>query len=71
MLFHPSLDYGVADGYYDMVEALVGDVYKQGSLIPRLAAHTGVADYLDDLDEMEELSDMKAELMERVTGLFD
>ena len=68
MIFHPSLDYGIADGYYDLLDGLVGDVYKQASLIPRLAAHTGVSHYQEDLEEMEELSEMRTELMERVTG---
>jgi len=61
MIFQPSLDYGIADGYYDLVDGLVGDVYKQASL-------TGVSHYQEDLEEMEELSEMRTELMERVTG---
>lgn len=68
MIFHPSLDYGIADGYYDLVDGLVGDVYKQASLIPRLATHTGIAHYQEDLEEMDELSEMRTDLMERVTG---
>ena len=68
MIFHPSLDYGIADGYYDLVDGLVGDVYKHASLIQRLAEHTGVAHYQEDLEEMDELSEMRTELMERVTG---
>lgn len=68
MIFHPSLDYGIADGYYDLVDGLVGDVYKQASLIPRLAAHTGVVHYQEDLEEMDELSEMRTDLMERVSG---
>ena len=70
MIFHPSLDYGIADGYYDLVDGLIGDVYKQGSLIPRLAAHNDAPHYQDDLEDMEELSEMRTELMERVTGLL-
>jgi len=69
MIFHPSLDYGIADGYYDLVDGLVGDIYKQASLIPRLAAHTGVTHYQEDLEEMDDLCDMRTELMERVTGM--
>lgn len=69
MVFHPSLDYGMADGYYDLVDGLVGDVYKQASLISRLASHNGLPHYQEDLEEMDELSDMRSELMERVTGM--
>ena len=45
MVFLPSLDFGVADGFYDEIDGLVGDVYKQSSLIPRLAAHSGQQHY--------------------------
>lgn len=45
MVFIPSLDFGVADGFYDDVDGLVGDIYKQSSLIPRLANHSGQEHY--------------------------
>ena len=45
MVFLPSLDYGVADGFYDLVDGLVGDIYKQASLIGRLAGHSGQDHY--------------------------
>ena len=45
MLFNPSLDYGVADGFYDLIDGLVGDIYKQASQINRLAAHSGQEHY--------------------------
>ena len=44
MVFLPSLD-NVADSFYDLVDSLVGDVYKQASLIPRLASHSGQEHY--------------------------
>ncbi len=45
MLFNPSLDYGVADGFYDLIDGLVGDIYKQASQIDRLAPHSGREHY--------------------------
>nr|KAG5690881.1 hypothetical protein BaRGS_028913 [Batillaria attramentaria] len=45
MVFIPSVDFGVADGFYDLVDGLVGDVYKQASLIGRLATHSGQEHY--------------------------
>lgn len=45
MVFNPSLDYGVADGFYDLVDGLVGDIYKQASFVPRLATHSGQEHY--------------------------
>ena len=45
MVFRPSLDVGVPDGFYDLIDGLVGDVYKQASKINRLAAHSGQEHY--------------------------
>lgn len=44
MVFNPSLD-GVADGFYDLIDGLVGDIYKQSSKVKRLAAHSGQDHY--------------------------
>ncbi|XP_033732158.1 dynein beta chain, ciliary-like [Pecten maximus] len=71
MVFQPSLDYGVADGFYDLVDGLIGDIYKQASLIPRLAAHSGQEHYQPDLEDMEELSEMRQELMDRITNIMN
>lgn len=45
MVFTPSLDFGVADGFYDLIDGLIGDIYKQASKIKRLAAHSGQEHY--------------------------
>ena len=71
MVFIPSLDYGVADGFYDLVDGLVGDIYKQASLIERLATHSGQEHYQPDLEDMEELSDMRQELMDRIQNIMN
>ncbi|CAG5123286.1 unnamed protein product, partial [Candidula unifasciata] len=71
MVFVPSLDFGVADGFYDEVDGLVGDVYKQASLISRLAEHSGQQHYQPDLEDMEELSEMRQELMDRVQNIMN
>ena len=66
MIFTPSLDFGAADGYNDLVDSLIGDIFRQSSLIPRLATHNGQENYQQDCEEMEELSEMRNELMDRV-----
>ncbi|CAH1795230.1 unnamed protein product [Owenia fusiformis] len=71
MVFKPSLDYGVADGFYDLVDGLVGDIYKQASLIERLASHSGQSHYQPDLEDMEELSEMRQELMDKVQNVMN
>ena len=44
MVFLPSLD-NVADGFYDLVDCLMGDVFKQSSFISRLASHSAQEHY--------------------------
>ncbi len=45
MVFNPSLDAGVADSFYDLIDSLVGDIYKQASKVHRLALHSGQEHY--------------------------
>lgn len=45
MVFAPSLNYGDTDGFYELIESLIGSIYKQGSLIQRLAKHLGQENY--------------------------
>ena len=71
MVFKPSLDYGVADGFYDLIDGLVGDIYKQASKVSRLAAHSGQEHYQPDLEDMEELSEMRQELMDRIQNIMN
>ncbi|XP_071797739.1 dynein beta chain, ciliary isoform X1 [Asterias amurensis] len=71
MVFMPSLDYGIADGFYDLVEMLISDIYKMASLVKRLAEHNGSEHYQTDLEEMLDLSDMRQELMDRVNTIMN
>lgn len=45
ILFAPSLNFGDHDGFYEQIEGLIGTVFKQGSLIPRVANHMGQENY--------------------------
>ena len=45
MVFSPSLNYGDIDGFYELIEGLIGSIYKQGSLVQRLAKHLGQENY--------------------------
>ena len=71
MLFVPSLDDTAADGFYDLVDGLMADTYKQASKIKRLAAHSGQENYQPDMEDMVELSDMRADLMDRVQNIMN
>ena len=45
MVFVPSLDYNVPNGLYDLIDGIIADIYKQSSLVSRLAAHNGHEQY--------------------------
>ncbi|NXC72870.1 DYH9 protein, partial [Anhinga anhinga] len=66
LIFHPSLDPGTNDGFYDMVESLLNDIYRISSLVPRVAEHSGFPHYQADMEDMVDLADMRHELMGRV-----
>lgn len=71
MVFLPSLDFGVTDGFYELVERIVNDVYKMASLVKRLAEHNGSEHYQNDVEDMLDLSEMRQDLMDRVTGIMN
>lgn len=45
ILFSPSLFASDPDGFYELIEGLVGNIYRQASLIPRIASHIGKDSY--------------------------
>lgn len=45
IVFHPSLEDRAADGFYDLVEGLINDIYRISSLVPRLAEYNNVPHY--------------------------
>jgi len=45
LVYHPSLEMGVADGFYDMVDGLIGDIFRQSSKINRLAKQSNQEHY--------------------------
>jgi dynein heavy chain len=69
--FAPSLDMGTPDGYFDLVDGLMGDIYKQAAMINRLSSHSGVEHYQADMEDQDELSEMRSELMERVQNIMN
>uniref|UniRef100_A0A8B9IAP8 Dynein axonemal heavy chain 9 n=1 Tax=Anser brachyrhynchus TaxID=132585 RepID=A0A8B9IAP8_9AVES len=70
VIFRPSLDPGTNDGFYDMVEGLLNDIYRISSLVPRLAKHSGFPHYQADMEDMADLADMRHDLMGRVQAVM-
>ncbi|XP_030063865.1 dynein axonemal heavy chain 9 [Microcaecilia unicolor] len=66
MIFRPSLELGASDGFYDMIEGLVNDIYRISSLVARLAEHSPFHHYQADMEDMADLADMRNFLMECV-----
>ena len=56
-------------GFYTLVEGLLEDVFRFATLVPRLAAHHPQPDYLVDVDEIAELSDLRDEILQRVSAV--
>ncbi|XP_026855443.2 LOW QUALITY PROTEIN: dynein heavy chain 9, axonemal [Electrophorus electricus] len=66
MVFYPPLEFGAANGFYDLVESLINDIYTISSLVPRLAEDSGFLHYQADMEDMVDLADMRQLLMVRV-----
>ncbi|KAL1259213.1 hypothetical protein QQF64_009790, partial [Cirrhinus molitorella] len=66
MKFIPSLDRDGGDGLYELVEELLGDVFKMSAQVKRVAPHLSVEDYQADVEDMLDLIDLRQEVMERV-----
>ena len=56
------------NGFYALVEGLLDDVFRFGSLVPRVASHLDQPDYLTDVEEIEDLSDMREDILTRVSS---
>ena len=50
------------------MEGLIDDIFKFGSLMPRLHKQHNQSDYLGELDEIAELSDIRDEILSRVSA---
>ena len=71
MVFEPSLEQDESRGFSVMVEDLLDDMFGFASLIPRIAAHKGMVDYLPEVEELAELLDLREEIMTRVTSAIE
>nr|XP_006635186.1 PREDICTED: dynein heavy chain 9, axonemal isoform X1 [Lepisosteus oculatus] len=66
MMFHPSLDFGATDGFYDMMDGIINDIYRIASLVPRVAEYNTFPHYQADMEDMADLADMRQYLMDGV-----
>ncbi|XP_062322712.1 dynein axonemal heavy chain 11 isoform X2 [Osmerus eperlanus] len=68
--FLPSLEREAGDGLYELVETLVGDVFKMSSTVKRVASYLEMESYQDDMDDLLDLLDMRQHVMERVDDVL-
>nr|XP_020468391.1 dynein heavy chain 11, axonemal-like isoform X3 [Monopterus albus] len=71
MVFLPSLERDAGDGLYELIEGLVGDIFKISVNIKRVAAHLSVESYQDVMDDMLDLLDLRQEIMKQVESVLD
>ncbi|XP_078394996.1 dynein axonemal heavy chain 11-like [Cetorhinus maximus] len=71
IVFKPSLDKDAADGFYDLVEELISDIYKMAALVKRVADHLEIDNYQNDMEDILDLSDIRQEIMDRVTEVIN
>ncbi|KAF7658249.1 hypothetical protein LDENG_00015570 [Lucifuga dentata] len=70
MTFAPSLERDAGDGFYELIEGLVGDIFKTSVNISRVAAHLSTESYQEVMDDVLDLLDLRQEIMERVENVL-
>ena len=70
LVYNPSLNFGDHNGFYEQCEVNVGLVYQQAQLIPRIASHLPSKNYQQDLENKNDLAEMKNEFMDRVMNIL-
>ncbi|KAM3614782.1 uncharacterized protein V6R79_018954 [Siganus canaliculatus] len=70
MVFLPSLEQDAGDGLYELIEGLVGDIFKPSMNISRVADHVGMESYQDVMEHMLDLSALRQDIMERVESVL-
>ena len=47
---------------------LLDDIFRFGSVVSRVASHGDQSDYLNDVEEIDDLSEQREEIMQRVSA---
>ncbi|XP_076016721.1 dynein axonemal heavy chain 11 [Genypterus blacodes] len=70
LTFVPSVERDAGDGAYELIEGLVGDVFKTSVNINRVATHLSSESYQDVMDDMLDLLDLRQEIMDHVENVL-
>ncbi|XP_047143157.1 dynein beta chain, ciliary isoform X1 [Hydra vulgaris] len=71
LIFVPPLDFNCKGCFFTIVEEILSDIYSQASLINRLASHYDQPNYQYDIEVLEELSEMRTEILEHVSNVMN
>ncbi|XP_069504355.1 dynein axonemal heavy chain 11 [Ambystoma mexicanum] len=70
IIFKPSLEKEAGDGFYDLMEEVLRDIFKMSTKVKRVAQHLPDENYENDMDGMRDLSEIRQEIMDRVTSVI-
>ncbi|KAJ6666585.1 hypothetical protein lerEdw1_020308 [Lerista edwardsae] len=68
--FKPSMDKEAGDGFYDLVDELLSNIFKISAQVRRVATHVEMEHYQNDMDSMPDLSEARQVIMGRVTDVI-
>ncbi|XP_021937393.1 dynein beta chain, ciliary isoform X2 [Zootermopsis nevadensis] len=71
LVFIPSLNTDDPDCFSSVVEGLISDIIKMASLIPRIAINYGAANYEADMENNEDIREMKQEVLGGVQSVMN
>ncbi|ETE64168.1 Dynein heavy chain 11, axonemal, partial [Ophiophagus hannah] len=68
--FKPSLDKEAGDGFYDLIDELLSNIFKISAQVKRMASHLEIQHYQNDMDDISELSSTREKIMNRVADVI-
>uniref|UniRef100_A0A6I8PET2 Dynein axonemal heavy chain 11 n=2 Tax=Ornithorhynchus anatinus TaxID=9258 RepID=A0A6I8PET2_ORNAN len=68
VIFKPSLEKDIGDGFYDLVEDLLCNIFKMSAQMKRIASHLEAPNYQNDMDNMFNLVEVRKKILDRVAG---
>uniref|UniRef100_H2Y9A0 Dynein axonemal heavy chain 11 n=1 Tax=Ciona savignyi TaxID=51511 RepID=H2Y9A0_CIOSA len=71
VVFLPPLDFKLSDGFYDLVESLLTQIYGFSTLVERVASHLDSPHYVQDMEQMLDLANMRSEVMDRTQAVIE
>uniref|UniRef100_A0A803SYF4 Dynein axonemal heavy chain 11 n=1 Tax=Anolis carolinensis TaxID=28377 RepID=A0A803SYF4_ANOCA len=68
--FKPSLDKETGDGFYDIIDELLSNIFKISAEVKRVATHLEMPNYQNDMYSISELFETRQKIMDRVADVI-